>query len=79
MNDLDTTSAEHIGDGDLIRLHDGECSAAEELSWRDHLAACGACDQRFQTLARLARHFTAALKQLDDPASPGDARRPLRL
>ncbi len=78
MNDLVTTGVEHIGDGDLIRLHDGECSAAEELSWRDHLAACGACDQRFQTLARLARHFIAALKQLDDPASPGDARRPLR-
>ena len=77
MTETHTTGADHVDDGDLIRLHDGECSADEELLLRDHLAACRACHERFQTFTRLAHTFKTALQAMDEPTRARGAARPI--
>lgn len=54
-------SVRHADDGDLIRLVDGECSADERAWLEGHLATCGLCAERRDTLARLSGAVSAAL------------------
>ena len=63
-------SAGHADDGELIRLVDGECSAEERAWLEGHLATCGPCAERRDTLARLSGAITAALATGDRIVRP---------
>ncbi len=63
-------SAGHADDGDLIRLVDGECSADERAWLEGHLATCGPCAGRRDTLARLSGAVSAALATGDTETGP---------
>ncbi len=62
-----TEDDRHVEDGDLIRLHDGECDPAEERLIRNHLAGCAACKNSAKELAHLAQGFSSALRELEEP------------
>ncbi|MFQ5705555.1 MAG: anti-sigma factor family protein [Gemmatimonadales bacterium] len=62
-----TEDNRHVDDGDLIRLHDGECDPAEERLIRNHLAGCSRCRDNAEELAQLAQGFSSALRELEEP------------
>lgn len=71
---------QHLDDGDLIRLLDGEGGVEEERVLRRHLSACSECKNGQNTLARLSERFSTALFGLEDATpshpipSPGSSR-----
>ena len=62
-----TEDDRHVDDGDLMRLHDGECDPADERLIRSHLAGCSTCRDNAEELAQLARGFSGALSELEEP------------
>ena len=71
---------QHVTDGELIRLLDGECSAEEQARITGHLATCPACAQRQEVVDKLANAVTAALLSGDERVRPKRIpRRPWRL
>ncbi len=62
-----TEDDRHVDDGDLMRLNHGECDPADERLIRSHLAGCAACRNNAEELAQLARGFSGALSELEEP------------
>jgi hypothetical protein len=55
----------HIDDGDLVRLLDGECSAAEREQLDDHIAVCPDCKTNADSLQRASALFSKSALELD--------------
>lgn len=68
-----TKDGNHIEDGDIIRLLDGECGQAEERSIREHLRECAQCQSEADELERLSRGFRLLLQRADVMPSPSEA------
>ncbi len=62
-----TADDRHVDDGDLMRLNDGECDPADERLIRNHLAGCSTCRDNAEELAQLARGFSGALSEPEEP------------
>lgn len=55
---------QHVDDGDLIRLRDGECSCTEERRFRDHIESCATCRENAERLEWLATGFVEAMDEI---------------
>jgi len=64
--DLD---GQHLEDGDVIKLRDGECSYTEERALRRHLDICSACRENAERIETLADGFWAAAEAIGHPTS----------
>lgn len=62
-----TQEGQHVDDGDLIRLRDGECPLTEERVLRDHLERCETCSDNSERIERLADGFFAAVDEIQHP------------
>lgn len=63
----------HVSDGDLVRLMDGACEAAEARGIEDHMASCSQCRARLErTRVRFGR-LSEALAMADFPGVGGGA------
>lgn len=62
---LTVNEGQHLEDGDIIRLLDGECAAAEEESIRAHLEMCAECRRAADELELLSQGFSRVVGQLD--------------
>ena len=60
---------QHVDDGDLIRLRDGECPLSEERILRDHLENCATCRENSERIEWLADGFVAAVSEIQPPQS----------
>jgi len=67
-----TRDGNHIEDGDIIRLLDGECGPDEERVIRDHLRECARCQSEADELERLSRGFGLLLKRADVTPTPSE-------
>jgi hypothetical protein len=63
----------HIEDGDIIRLLDGECGQDEKRSIREHLQDCAQCQHEADELERLSRGFGLLLQRADVMPAPSEA------
>lgn len=68
-----TKDGNHIEDGDIIRLLDGECGQAEERSIREHLRECAQCQSEADELERLSRGFGLLLQRADVTPAQSEA------
>lgn len=66
---LTVNEAQHVEDGDIIRLIDGECLPAEEQLIREHLETCAECKRAADELGLLAETFSRVLAQTDTSPS----------
>lgn len=64
----------HPSEGDLLRYVDTELSELEERRLQVHLAQCGMCNERLESLARDARRAELYLSRLS-PAAPDEVTR----
>ncbi|UCG85064.1 MAG: zf-HC2 domain-containing protein [Gemmatimonadota bacterium] len=63
---------QHIQDGDIIRLLDGECVPAEERLIREHLRECAECRREADELERLSEGFGRLLRHADAVPVPSE-------
>jgi len=69
-----TQDCQHVDDGDLIRLRDGECPLTEERILRDHLDKCHTCRENSERFEQLADGFFDAMDRIQHPAAMRSAR-----
>ena len=64
---------EHVDDGDLVRLLDGECGLEEDRLIRQHLTRCPECKSMLNSVSQLAQRFSALFMAFDDQLQRSDA------
>ncbi len=57
---------QHVDDGDLVRLLDGECGFEEDRMLRQHLASCSKCKSRYDSVSQLAQRFSTLFVAFDE-------------
>ena len=61
MKAWDGLNADHLADALLIRAVDDELTGRETLEVASHIAACEACERRYQTLRQFSTNIESAL------------------
>ena len=64
-----TIEEQHVDDGDVIRLRDGECSFSEERALRNHIRTCSMCKENADRIDSLADGFVAMVESIGCPKS----------
>lgn len=67
---------EHLSDGDLVRLLDGELDAEERARVEAHAAGCEACAARLRRLRRRSARLSGILLASDPQAPPAPVQAP---
>lgn len=78
MNGTMEQTGQHPGQGDLVRLLDGELDELAERRMRDHVDGCARCMARLRTLERRSTTFSQMVGRLDDGAPQRDELAPRR-
>jgi hypothetical protein len=75
---MEQTTGQHPGQGDLVRLLDGELDELTERRLRDHVDGCARCMGRLRTLEKRSTAFSHMVARLDDGAGQRDELAPRR-
>jgi hypothetical protein len=67
---------EHLSDGDMVRLLDGEMDPGERARLEAHAAGCEACASRLRQLRRRSARLSGILLASDPEAPPAPAEAP---